>query len=43
MLLNGMYTEGWIFDVEILVSTEKAGIRITEVPNWHEVEGPRLN
>ena len=42
-LFNGMYTEGWIFDVEILLRAEKAGIKIIEVPvNWHEVEGTKV-
>lgn len=42
-LFNGMYTEGWIFDVEILLRAEKAGIKVIEVPvNWHEVEGTKV-
>ena len=43
-LFHGMYTEGWIFDVEILLRAEKAGIKIIEVPvTWHEVEGTKIS
>ena len=43
-LFNGMYTEGWIFDVEILLRAEKAGIKVIEVPvSWHEVEGTKVS
>lgn len=42
-VFSGMYTEGWIFDVEILLRAERAGIRVAEVPvNWHEVEGTKM-
>ncbi|KAF8467420.1 nucleotide-diphospho-sugar transferase [Kalaharituber pfeilii] len=42
-VFRGMYTEGWIFDVEILLRAERAGIRMVEVPvNWHEVEGTKM-
>ncbi|RPB18356.1 hypothetical protein L211DRAFT_815630 [Terfezia boudieri ATCC MYA-4762] len=42
-IFRGMYTERWIFDVEILLRAERAGIKVTEVPvNWHEVEGTKL-
>ncbi|KAF8429297.1 nucleotide-diphospho-sugar transferase [Tirmania nivea] len=42
-VFRGMYTEGWIFDVEILLRAERAGIKVAEVPvNWHEVEGTKM-
>lgn len=42
-IFRGMYTEGWIFDVEILIRAERAGIKVAEVPvNWHEVAGTKV-
>jgi dolichyl-phosphate beta-glucosyltransferase len=39
-----MHSEGWIFDVEMLILGEMAGIPMEEVPvAWHEVEGSKLN
>lgn len=39
-----MHSEGWIFDVELLMLAEFAGIAVTEVPvGWHEVSGSKLN
>lgn len=39
-----MYSEGWIFDVEMLMLAERAGIPMVEVPiGWHEVKGSKLN
>ncbi|PGH10116.1 hypothetical protein AJ80_07566 [Polytolypa hystricis UAMH7299] len=39
-----MHSEGWIFDVEMLMLAEFAGIRVAEVPiGWREVKGSKLN
>ena len=39
-----MHTEGWIFDVEMLMLAEGADIPIVEVPiGWKEVVGSKLN
>ncbi|KAI5288230.1 dolichyl-phosphate beta-glucosyltransferase [Ascosphaera aggregata] len=39
-----MHSEGWIFDVEMLMLAEFANIRVAEVPvGWHEVKGSKLN
>jgi dolichyl-phosphate beta-glucosyltransferase len=39
-----MHSEGWIFDVEMLMLAEAAGIPIVEVPiGWREVKGSKLN
>lgn len=39
-----MHSEGWIFDVEMLMLAEIAGIEVAEVPvGWHEVTGSKLN
>ena len=39
-----MHCEGWIFDVEMLMLAELAGIPVTEVPvGWKEVKGSKLN
>lgn len=39
-----MHSEGWIFDVEMLMLAELAGIPVAEVPvGWHEVNGSKLN
>lgn len=39
-----MHTEGWIFDVEMLMLAEFAGIPVTEVAiGWREVVGSKLN
>jgi dolichyl-phosphate beta-glucosyltransferase len=38
-----MHTEGWIFDVEVLIIAMKKNIPIYEVPiSWHEVEGSKI-
>lgn len=38
-----MHTEGWIFDVEILIIALRKQIPILEVPiSWHEVEGSKV-
>ncbi|MCJ1446685.1 MAG: dolichyl-phosphate beta-glucosyltransferase [Stictis urceolatum] len=39
-----MHSEGWIFDVEMLMLAESANIPVTEVPvGWKEVVGSKLN
>ena len=39
-----MHSEGWIFDVEMLMLAESAGIKVIEVPvGWKEVQGSKLN
>ena len=39
-----MHNEGWIFDVEMLMLAEFAGIPVVEVPvGWREVLGSKLN
>ncbi|THC97435.1 hypothetical protein EYZ11_003084 [Aspergillus tanneri] len=39
-----MHSEGWIFDVEMLMLAEFAGISVAEVPvGWREVKGSKLN
>lgn len=39
-----MHSEGWIFDVEMLMLAEDAGIPMVEVPiGWKEVKGSKLN
>lgn len=37
-------TEGWIFDVEILILALKKEMQIRELPiSWHEVDGSKMN
>ena len=39
-----MHSEGWIFDVEMLMLAEAAGMPMVEVPvGWREVKGSKLN
>ena len=39
-----MHSEGWIFDVEMLMLAESANIPVAEVPiGWKEVKGSKLN
>jgi dolichyl-phosphate beta-glucosyltransferase len=39
-----MHTEGWIFDVEMLMLAEAANIPMEEVQvGWKEVQGSKLN
>ncbi|KAK1144535.1 dolichyl-phosphate beta-glucosyltransferase [Aspergillus melleus] len=39
-----MHSEGWIFDVEMLMLAEFAGVSVAEVPvGWREVKGSKLN
>ncbi|GME85090.1 unnamed protein product [Ambrosiozyma monospora] len=38
-----MHTEGWIFDVEILILAIRQEIPIDEIPiSWHEVDGSKM-
>ncbi|KAK9463897.1 nucleotide-diphospho-sugar transferase [Lipomyces oligophaga] len=38
-----MHTEGWIFDVEVLIIGERKGLAVVEVPiSWHEVDGSKM-
>lgn len=38
-----LHTEGWIFDVEILILAIRKRIRIEEIPiSWHEVDGSKM-
>lgn len=44
VVFKDLRTEGWIFDIEILLLARYKGIPVVEVPvNWHEVEGTKLN
>jgi len=39
-----MHSEGWIFDIEMLMLTESANIPMAEVPvGWKEVAGSKLH
>lgn len=39
-----LHTEGWIFDVEILIVAIRKSIPIAEVPiSWHEVDGSKMD
>ncbi|CCD25461.1 dolichyl-phosphate beta-glucosyltransferase NDAI_0F01420 [Naumovozyma dairenensis CBS 421] len=39
-----LHTEGWIFDVEILILAIRKNIRIFEIPiSWHEVSGSKMD
>lgn len=39
-----LHTEGWIFDVEILILAIKKNIPIKEIPiSWHEVGGSKMD
>ncbi|CCE63358.1 hypothetical protein TPHA_0E02660 [Tetrapisispora phaffii CBS 4417] len=43
-ILPYLHTEGWIFDVEILMLGIRKGISIVEVPvSWHEVDGSKVD
>ena len=43
-IIPHMHMEGWIFDVEMLMLAEGAGIPVVEVPvGWREVGGSKLN
>ncbi|GMM55897.1 dolichyl-phosphate beta-glucosyltransferase [Maudiozyma humilis] len=39
-----MHTEGWIFDIEILLLGLKKNIQYREIPvSWHEVDGSKMD
>jgi len=43
-IIPHMHSEGWIFDVEMLMLAESANIPMVEVPiGWKEVKGSKLN
>lgn len=43
LIFPNMHTEGWIFDVEILILVHRQKIPIEEIPiNWHEVDGSKM-
>ena len=43
-IIPHMHSEGWIFDVEMLMLAESADIPVVEVPiRWQEVKGSKLN
>ena len=43
-IIPHMHSEGWIFDVELLMLAEAAKIPVVEVPiGWKEVTGSKLN
>lgn len=43
-IIPHMHSEGWIFDVEMLMLAEYASIPVAEVPvGWREVKGSKLN
>lgn len=43
-IIPHMHMDGWIFDVEMLMLAEFAGIPVVEVPvGWREVVGSKLN
>ncbi|AMD21402.1 HER123Wp [Eremothecium sinecaudum] len=42
-IFPNVHTEGWIFDVEVLLLGLKKGIPIIEIPiSWHEVGGSKM-
>ncbi|ODV98107.1 hypothetical protein PACTADRAFT_185492 [Pachysolen tannophilus NRRL Y-2460] len=44
LIFPNMHTEGWIFDVEVLIIAIRKGILIKEVPiSWHEVDGSKMD
>lgn len=43
-VFEDLRTEGWIFDIEVLLLAGYKGIPVVEVPvSWHEVEGTKLD
>lgn len=43
IIMPNMHTEGWIFDVEVLILAHRNNIPIDEIPvNWHEVDGSKM-
>lgn len=44
LIFPNMHTEGWIFDVEILILAARQNIPVVEIPiNWHEVDGSKMD
>lgn len=44
MIFPYMHTEGWIFDVEVLMIALKKSLKVDEVAiSWHEVEGSKID
>lgn len=42
-IFPNMHTEGWIFDVEILILAIRQSIPVSEIQiNWHEVDGSKM-
>ncbi|KAG0689644.1 dolichyl-phosphate beta-glucosyltransferase, partial [Pichia californica] len=43
LIFPNMHTEGWIFDVELLILVSRQNIPLEEIPiNWHEVDGSKM-
>lgn len=43
LIFPNMHTEGWIFDVELLILAHRQNIQVKEIPvNWHEVDGSKM-
>lgn len=43
LIFPNMHTEGWIFDVELLILVNRQHIPLVEIPiNWHEVDGSKM-
>lgn len=43
-VFEDLRTEGWIFDIEVLLLAGYKGIPVVEVPvSWHEVEGTKMD
>ena len=43
MIFPNMHTEGWIFDVELLILANRQHIPIEEIAiSWHEVDGSKM-
>lgn len=43
LIFPSMHTEGWIFDVEVLILVQRKNIPLAEIPiNWHEVDGSKM-
>lgn len=43
MVFPNMHTEGWIFDVELLILVHRQSIPLDEIPiSWHEVDGSKM-
>lgn len=43
LIFPNMHTEGWIFDVELLILVHRQNIPLEEIPiNWHEVDGSKM-